>query len=277
MAIDTTLPFDDRTEQPVSLRLLKWSVGTWFTLALIGQWLFAAYVFTFYGGTLIGGQLDRWTEVVTTGVESGRWVSNSAILSHMLLAGIISVVGPLQFIPWIRNRYRTLHRYSGRLFVIVAVILATSGSYMSIVNGTVGSPWQQAGTIFNGLLIVVFAAFALVNAMKRNIAVHQRWALRLFIVVSGVWFFRVGLMAWLMIHQAPVGFDPETFTGPFLLFWSWANFLLPLALAEIYLRLRDRGSPVMQATYAVVLVPLTLLTALGIFGALMSMWIPQVT
>lgn len=277
MAVDAATLHDAHTDWPTGPRLLNWSVSAWFVVALVGQWLFATYVFVFYGGALLTDQLERWTEVVSTGVEPGRWLSNSAILSHMLLAGVISVLGPLQFIPWLRNRYRTLHRWSGRVFLVTAVILATSGSYMIIANGTVGSPFQQAGTVFNGLLVVVFAGFALVHAMKRNITVHRRWALRLFMVVSGVWFFRVGLMAWIMIHQAPVGFDPETFTGPFLSFWSWANVLLPLALAEIYLRLRDRASPTSQSMYAVALIPLTLLTALGIFGAAMGMWMPQMT
>lgn len=108
-----------------------------------------------------------------------------------------------------------------------------------IVDGTTGSPFQQTGMESNGLPIVVFAACVLVHVMKRNIAVHQR---------CGVWFSGIGLMAWIMIHQAPVGFDPETFTGPFLLFWSGTNFLLPLALAESYLpsspskSQRDRSS-----------------------------------
>ena len=36
--------------------------------------------------------------------------------------------------------------------------------------------------------------------------------------MNGVWFFWLGLLLWLMIHQQPVGFDPKTFTGPFLTF-----------------------------------------------------------
>lgn len=276
MAVDAAALSDIHEKRRRGPGLLKWSVGAWFAVALIGQWLFAAYAFSFYGGSLFAGQVERWTEVVTTGVEAGRWISNSAILSHMLLAGVISFLGPLQFVPWLRNRHRALHRWTGRVFLVCAVILATSGTYMSMVNGTVGSAFQQAGTVFNGFLIVVFAAFALAHAVKRNIPVHRRWALRLFMVVGGVWFFRVGLMAWMMIHQAPVGFDPETFTGPFLSFLSWGAFLLPLALAEIYLRLRDRGTPAMQTAYAVALVPLTLVTALGIFGALMGMWMPRI-
>ncbi len=43
---------------------------------------------------------------------------------------------------------------------------------------------------------MICAAMALHYALARNIDAHKRWALRTFIVVSGVWFFRVGLMLW---------------------------------------------------------------------------------
>jgi hypothetical protein len=60
-------------------------------------------------------------------------------------------------------------------------------------------------------------------------------------VVNGVWFFRVGLMLWLVLNNGPVGFDPKTFRGPFLDFWSFADYLLPLAVLEVYLRTQDRA------------------------------------
>ncbi len=46
---------------------------------------------------------------------------------------------------------------------------------------------------------MIYAAsepMALRYALARNIDAHKRWAVRTFIVVSGVWFFRVGLMLW---------------------------------------------------------------------------------
>ncbi|QXP44925.1 hypothetical protein FM038_25960 [Shewanella eurypsychrophilus] len=68
------------------------------------------------------------------------------------------------------------------------------------------------------------------------------WAIRLFIVMGGVWFFRIGLMLWLMIHQAPVGFDPKTFEGPFLSFLGFAQYLIPLAVAQLYFAASDSNT-----------------------------------
>jgi hypothetical protein len=44
-----------------------------------------------------------------------------------------------------------------------------------------------------------------------------------------VWFFRLGLTLWLLVHQAPVGFDPKTFSGPFLIVLTLAQSLVPAA------------------------------------------------
>jgi len=38
------------------------------------------------------------------------------------------------------------------------------------------------------------------------------------------------------VIKGPVGFEPNTFTGPFLNFFSLADYLLPLAILEIYLQ-----------------------------------------
>ena len=35
----------------------------------------------------------------------------------------------------------------------------------------------------------------------------------------------VGLMFWLVLHRAPVGFDIKTFTGPFLTFLTFGQYL----------------------------------------------------
>jgi hypothetical protein len=94
-------------------------------------------------------------------------------------------------------------------------------------------------------------------------------------VVNGVWFFRVGLMFWIAVNQGPVGFDPKTFTGPFLSFLSFADYLLPLAVLEIYLRTKDRAGVAGRFAMATVLFVLTLAMATGIVVATMGMWLPR--
>jgi hypothetical protein len=94
-------------------------------------------------------------------------------------------------------------------------------------------------------------------------------------VASGVWFFRVGLMLWLFIHKAPVGFDPETFRGPFLTFLGFAQYLLPLAVLEIYFWARDRAGALVKSITAGGVFVLTVAMGVGIFTATMGMWLPR--
>ncbi|MFZ8531235.1 hypothetical protein ACO1NH_13755, partial [Staphylococcus aureus] len=77
------------------------------------------------------------------------------------------------------------------------------------VKGTVGDLGQHLGMSLNALLIVGFAILAWQAARTRDFPAHRRWALRLFLAVNGVWFFRVGLMLWLLVWRRPMGFDPK--------------------------------------------------------------------
>lgn len=257
-------------------RLLRAVSATWLGVAFAGQLVFAAYVIALYGGGLAAGQLQRWNAATPRGHVPGELWGNLVFGSHVAFTVVVVFGGLIQLLPVLRRHAPRLHRWNGRLYLVSAVVLAVGGVLMMLTRGTVGSFWQQAGTAVNGAVILVFAALAWWHARARRFAAHRRWALRLFMAVSGVWFFRVGLMAWLLANQAPVGFDPETFTGPFLVTLAYAQFLLPLAVLELVFRAQAPGAGArLQAATAALVVVLTMLTALGIAGATAMMWWPR--
>ena len=122
----------------------------------------------------------------------------------------------------------------------------------------------------------MFAGFAVRYAIAREIDTHRRWALRLFMAVSGVWFFLVGFTAWIIVNHGPVG-STKSLDGPFDHFLSFACYLVPLAVLEVYLRTQDRGSAARKFAMAVALLGLTALMGLGIFGAATFMWLPHLS
>lgn len=75
-------------------------------------------------------------------------------------------------------------------------------------------------------------------------------------------------------ERGPVGFDPQTFTGPFLWFLAFAQTLLPLAVLELYLRARDGASAIAKLAAASCLFLSIGITATGIFAATMILWFP---
>lgn len=254
---------------------LKHAARFWFAVAVLGQWMFVSYVAIFYGGAAMRGDFAAWNKVMPNGHVPGDTVGNFAIGAHLFLAVLIIVGGPLQLIPKIRARAPRFHRWNGRLYIPAVFATAVAGLYMVWFRGTVGDLGQHLGISLDAILIMTFSVLALRYALARDFQTHRRWALRLFMVVNGVWFFRVGLMLWIFLNQGPAGFDPKTFTGPFLTFLSFADYLLPLAILEIYLRTRDRAGVSGRFAMAAGLVVVTVAMGIGIFVATMVMWLPR--
>ena len=256
-------------------KALQAAATFWFITLVAGQWLFATYLILFYGGTAVRGEMHLWKEKLTHGYVAGDFVGNAAVAAHLLLAAIVMVAGPLQLIPKIRARLPVFHRWNGRVYLVSVALASIAGLYMLFVHGTVGGIVLIVAQSLDAVLILVFAALALRAALLRDFTAHRQWALRLFLVVSAVWFFRIGLMLWLVIHQAPVGFDPTTFTGPFVTFIAFAQYFIPLFVLELYFRAQKSTLSHVQLAMAILLAVLTLMMAAGIFGAFMGLWLPH--
>jgi hypothetical protein len=248
----------------------------WFLVAVTGQLIFVYYIAAFYGGAAIAGDFAAWNKVLPRGYIAGETMGNLVLGSHLFLALIITLCGPLQLIPQIRARAPIFHRWNGRVYLLTVILAALGGVITGWTRGSIGSNIQHIGITINAVLILLFAYMALRYALARQFAIHRRWALRLFLVVSGVWFFRVGLMFWIIVNQGPVGFDPNTFEGPFLNFLSFAQYLIPLAVLQLYLYAKDRASTTGKYVMTATLVVLTLAMGVGIFGATMFLWLPRI-
>jgi uncharacterized membrane protein len=252
---------------------LKATVRAWFLVTVFGQALFALYVTLFYGSTAAHGDLAKWKKVLSVGYVAGDAMGNLALMAHLLLAVIVTVGGPLQLVPEVRARAPSFHRWNGRVYLVAAVTTAIAGLYMELWRSHVGSAVMQAGGSLNAVLILACAAMALRYALARDFRTHRRWALRLFLVVSASWFFRVELMFWIAINGGPVGFDPKTFMGPATDIMSFTQYLLPLAVLEIYLRVQRGAGTAARLATAGGLALVTLATGIGMFVAFKAMWL----
>jgi len=279
-----TMPSEASSTEAVSTRelklnnlansALKISAQFWFLVAVIGQWLFVYYIAIFYGGAAVQGDWEAWNKILNDGIIAGDTMGNVAVAVHILLAAIITIGGPLQLIPHIRARAPSFHRWNGRVYVLTAFAISIGALYLVLTRGTIGGSIMTFGMSLNAVLIMVFAAMAVRYAIARKVNIHRRWALRLFMVVSGVWFFRVDFMLW-MILTGGIGVDIETFQGPFLNVLSFAQYLLPLAVLEVYLRTQDRSGTRGQFAMATGLLVLTVAMGVGAAMAFMGMWLPQ--
>lgn len=251
-------------------RLLRRSATAWLLLAVAGQLLFAAYVTVFYGGAFTSGDRARWSEVLPHGFRVDALLDTLAVAAHVLPALIVLVGGTLQLWPALRRRWPALHRWLGRAYLAAVALVTAAGVFMTLRRGT---PHAAAwGALLNAAVISFSAVMALRHARARELDAHRRWALRLYLAALGVWFFRIGLMAWLLINQGPVGFDPQTLRGPTITALAYAQTLVPLGVLELYLRARSGRT---RNAIALALIALTVLTVLGSFAASRILWLPH--
>jgi hypothetical protein len=247
--------------------VLKASGVFWFLVAMLGQWAFFYYIAAFYGSSTFTGNFEIWNRLEALGrtpYVAGDTGGNIAYAAHALGAGIIAFGGALQLIPFIRNRFPTFHRWNGRLFLFTVIGLSLSGFYLVWIRGTSPSTLDALSTTLNGVLILAFAGLALRSAMARDIAVHQRWAMRLYLVSNAQWFLRVGVFSYLIVNRA-AGND-VSFSDPFFDFWRWGCFLAPIAVLQLYFLTRDRGGAITRTAMSGGLIAVTLLMGVGIFG-----------
>ncbi|MEO0734779.1 MAG: DUF2306 domain-containing protein [Bacteroidota bacterium] len=264
-----------RTDLVTANRWLRWSISSWFIVAVLGQWIFALYVLLFYGGVALTGDLEGWNAALENGIEPGKTMNNTAIAVHLLLAIIIHVGGPLQFIPQLRKRALNFHRWNGRVYAVVTFITALTGLFMIWEHRLGESAGSLAGMTLGAAIILAASLLAWRFAVKGDLGRHERWAVRLFLAASGVWFFRIILMGWFLINGGPVGVDTETMTGPFMTFIYFGHYLLPLAIYELYLFARKQNSPTGRYAMAGLLFASTVFTVLGVFAATVGMWLPM--
>ncbi len=256
---------------------VKTTVKLWFGAAAVGHWLFLAYILAVFYPPIAQHGLEGMKGMhLPSGFREGETLGNIASASHVLLAAIVIGGGPLQLIPAVRSRFPRFHRWLGRSYVASAVLSAVGGFFMTWTRSPIGDWISKLGISGDAVLIVVFAVLALRHAMARRFAEHRRWALRLFMVASAVWFFRVGLMGWTTLTGG-IGIEWEGFTGPFLYVLGFAQYLLPLAMLEWYFRCQRDASTGMRFGFAATLSLMTVFMGIGIFSAFVGMWIPRMT
>jgi tetratricopeptide (TPR) repeat protein len=253
---------------------LKAAARFWFGVTVIGQLAFGFAVASFYSLTALRGDYHGWkfTNGYVPGVTRGNW----AVVMHVVSAAILMLAGALQLVPQVRSRFPVFHRWNGRIYMLTALLLSVAGLYMTWIRGSVGDVSQHLGSTLNAVLIWLFGAMALRYALARDFRTHRRWALRLFLVVSGSWFIRIMLFLVFLIFKGPIGFDPATFTGPLLTFLTFGQYLIPLAVLELYFRAQDHHGALQRMAMAGLLFALTLAMGAGLFAVTMAIWVPEV-
>jgi hypothetical protein len=258
--------------------LLDLAVRAWFIVTAIGQTIFLLYITGYYAPPVARGTLADWSKYrdLIDGHVAGDTAGNMMFGVHVALSAILTLGGVLQLWPALRRRLPALHRWNGRLFVVAALLAALGGLWLVWVRGSRLSLASDISITLNAVLVLAFVTMTWRTARARQFTAHQDWAMRAFLVVSGVWFLRIGIMAFALVASGLFG-APKAVVGDFFSWWSFGSYLVPLGVFELYRRARTSGDPRRQRAMAAGLLLLTLVMAGGIVGATMMMWLPPLT
>ena len=254
-------------------RLLSRGATAWFATALLGQAAFIAFIAVFFGGAIASGNLAAVNaKPHITGYAPGDPLGNLQFLGHALLGGLVTLAGLWQLVPALRRRWPAVHRWNGRLFLTIALVVTLTGFSLVWLRGSRLGLGSDVSISLNGLLIVAFALLAWRSARRRDFASHRRHALRAWLLVNGVWFLRIGIMlAGLVL--TPLGITIDYTGAPFLLV-SFGSWMVPMAVLALYFQAERSRHARVKVAMGALLWLLALLTLTGSAAAIAFMWWP---
>jgi hypothetical protein len=251
---------------------LQTSAVLWFIPAALGQWAFAYHVAKEYFATALKGNVGAWNERLFVGLVEGDLAGNIALIVHLIIAFVVTIGGTLQLIPQIRRAAPAFHRWNGRLYILMAFVTSIAALYMVATRDTFGPDSLEIAVSINALLIMLFGALTLRYGVARQIDVHQRWALRTFMVMSGVWFMRIMYACLAIVTGGNIPGATADMSGPTNLVVNFASYLLPLAVLELYFLAKRSPTTATKLATATIVLLCAVGTGVGAFGTSMA-WI----
>ena len=167
-------------------------------------------------------------------IEAGY--AGQPLLTYLhILPGILFILlGALQFIRPIRNRYPRFHRRTGRVYLILGFVIGVTALIMSVTVRFGG--WVETGAV------LLFGSFFLVSlyrawrhVQKKEYDRHGEWMIRAYSIGLAVATMRPVIGMLLAFSKIPF--------ADFFGYTFWLAFILHAAVAEAWIRFTRSGIP----------------------------------
>ncbi len=145
---------------------------------------------------------------------------------HVAPGFLFMVLGPLQFVRRIRSRHIVWHRWSGRVFLVSALLVGLTALRMAFLKPISGLSEEVAAAIFASLFLFELVK-AYVHIRRREIAQHREWMIRAFAIGLAVATMRPMVAAFLVFSGLPI----RDFFGTVF----WAGFTIHAIAAEVWI------------------------------------------
>ena len=142
-----------------------------------------------------------------------------AIYVHVFGSLTALALGPWQFLSTLRSRYPQLHRWFGRVYLLVGVLLGGLAG-LALAQTAFGGLVSIVGFTGSALVWLITGFMAFFCVMKKDFDAHRRWMIRNFTVTFSAVTLRIYLGAFMALGI------PFTDFYPLLAWLSWVPNLL---------------------------------------------------
>jgi uncharacterized membrane protein len=158
--------------------------------------------------------------------DKGLGLRPGLTFTHIIPGALFMILAPLQFIPRLRSRYPRFHRWSGRLLVVLGLIIGISALIMSFTS-SIGGANETAATSVFAVLFLVSLCKGFYHIRRREIALHREWMIRMFAIGFAIASVRPIVGMFFAFSKL----SPHEFFG----IAFWLGFTIQLLLAEIWI------------------------------------------
>jgi len=157
---------------------------------------------------------------------------------HILPGGAFLLLAPLQFSSQIRRRHIRIHRWSGRLLLVAAIVMAVPAFYFGTLMPYGGLGEAVAIATFGSLFLLAIGQ-GYIAIRRRQVARHREWMIRVFALALAISTVRI-IMGVLDYALTPAGYSPRWI----FVISVWTGWIITLGAAELWIRhTRPRALP----------------------------------
>lgn len=272
-----TLAATEKQTVPVSIssKILKWSGVVLVTTVWVSAALFGLYIIAFYAAASYQGKMERWNNILPGLYNQKSAGATTGIGLHFAMGGVILLLGSIQLIGSVRDRFPTVHRWIGRVYIIASILAAIGGLVFIIFQGTIGGLVMDIGFGLYGVLMFIAAIETYRHAAAKRMDRHRAWALRLYALAIGSWLYRMDYGFWFSITGAAG--HTKHFSGPFDIVMAFFFYIPNLVVAEAFIRTMNyKRSALLNFSSSLLLLLITGFLLLGTYYFTKMYWGPAI-
>jgi uncharacterized membrane protein len=145
--------------------------------------------------------------------------------SHTMGGAVAAIIGPFQFLRFLRNRYQAVHVWLGRIYLLSVLAGGLAGLYFARIS--LGGDTAAFGFTILAIAWLFTGSMAYLAIRRRDLLTHRRWMIRNYALTFAAATLRIELLALLT--------SGVTFAVAYKTV-AWSSWVPNLLVAETWLR-----------------------------------------